>query len=208
MKPASILKRIAAFLIDHAILTILLSIIGLFLTAVTPASNTALDAAKEFFDKAIQLIPGQEPALSAKISAKLVFLTTHMKSTITLCLILSFLYFVYFERSKWQATVGKKLLKLKVMNSENKRMSVLEASKRFILFATPAIIFHLLVFMGYPQCLTLHKHILTSGIVIPTACITLFSGYILTYLVWLLPIFFTKEIVTLYDALSKTKVKS
>jgi uncharacterized RDD family membrane protein YckC len=44
---------------------------------------------------------------------------------------LTWLYFAFLESSVWQATVGKKLLRLKVVGSGGQRISFLRASARY-----------------------------------------------------------------------------
>lgn len=46
-------------------------------------------------------------------------------------LILCWLYFTAFESSSWQATVGKKILNLKVTNKDNLKITFRQASVRF-----------------------------------------------------------------------------
>ena len=127
-----------------------------------------------------------------------------------ICGIINFIYFVYFEQSQWQGTIGKQILKIKVKDSANKKLSLALATKRFLLFAAPALLFYLIGFFIYPQCLNaldMHGHLFRLKIEVPTSCMTLFVAYIICYLIWFIPIFFTKDKVTFYDILSKTQVK-
>ncbi len=48
-----------------------------------------------------------------------------------LTLIAAWLYFAYLESSRWQATIGKRILGLLVFTTDEGRLSFQEASKRF-----------------------------------------------------------------------------
>jgi|SaaInl4_135m_RNA_FD_contig_21_1943439_length_715_multi_10_in_0_out_0_1 uncharacterized RDD family membrane protein YckC len=211
MKPTSVPKRLAAFFIDYVILILLSFIVAfLFVEIFSPSSKTLYDSAKSFLDNTIQLIPGREPSMFAKLTGKFSFYLTHMKSGIIICGIVTLLYFVYFEQSKWQGTIGKQILKIKVKDSTNKRLSLSAATKRFLLFAAPALLFYFIVFFIYPQCLNIvnmNFHILKLKIDVPPPCMTLFITYTICYLIWFIPIFFTTKRSTFYDMLSKTQVK-
>jgi len=210
MKPTSALKRFAAFCIDYAILILLSFVIAFLFVEIFVSSHTVLDSAKSLLNKTITLVPGHNPSVFHTIAIKLSFYLTHIKSGIIICGIVTFLYFIYFEQSKWQGTIGKKILKIKVTDTSNKRLSLFKASKRFLLFATPALFFYFIVFFIYPRCLNiidLHFHLFRLKIDIPPLCMTLFIGYTICYLVWFAPIFFTNERKTIYDMLSKTRLK-
>lgn len=47
-------------------------------------------------------------------------------------LILSALYYVYFTSSSWQATIGKKILGIKVVNQNMEKLSLKDSLKRYI----------------------------------------------------------------------------
>ena len=112
--------------------------------------------------------------------------------------IFSILFFVYFEQSKWQATPGKKLFGLIVEDVNGSRLSFFRAFARTILYNLPVIPAIALFVLG---ALNVLKGIDPKLIVIAWSCIT-----ITWYLVWFLPILFTKNKTGLYEILSKTRV--
>jgi uncharacterized RDD family membrane protein YckC len=209
MKPTSVFRRLAAFIIDHIVVMTLLAIVSFIFAKSSPEpSHTLMDSAKELLNKTIELFPGQEPSFSSKLAEKFSYYFVHMKSTVFICGILYFVYFVSFERSKWQGTIGKKLLKLKVTDDKNKKLSIAGASKRFFIFAAPSLLVHSISFFGYPECISARSHFMKSGIEFPSTCIALLVVYAVSYSIWLIPIFFTKDKATSYDILSNTKVNN
>lgn len=62
-----------------------------------------------------------------------------------LAILISFLYYTLLHSSKWQGTVGKKLLNIKVINLHGERISFGKASGRY--FAT--IISGIIFYIGY-----------------------------------------------------------
>ena len=211
MESTSALKRFAAFCIDYLIIMMMSAIVAfLFIRLFDDSSNIIWSSTKTFLGTAANIISGHKMSNLAKLVKVFSFYLTHMKSGIIICSVVTFLYFIYFEQSKWQATVGKKLLGTKVKTITNKRLSLFKATKRMLLFATPALFFYFLVFFVYPQCLKVANmsfYLFQFKIEAPTSCINPFIGYILCYLIWFMSIFFTKEKATIYDTLSNTRVK-
>lgn len=98
-----------------------------------------------------------------------------------------YIYFVYFEQSHYQATLGKKLLRLKVVELDDYRMSFGRSVVRCLFSALPVVAYNIFKFyMGASISLVV---------------------FVVLLMIWLLPIFFTKEKVCLHDLLSKTRVK-
>ena len=60
-------------------------------------------------------------------------------------LLLGIAYYASFQSSKWQATVGKKLLKIKVTTMEGRRIGFIRATVRYIVMFGLSSIF----FIGY-----------------------------------------------------------
>jgi len=60
-------------------------------------------------------------------------------------LLLGIAYYASFQSSKWQATVGKKLLKIKVTTMEGRRIGFIRAAVRYIVMFGLSSIF----FIGY-----------------------------------------------------------
>jgi len=188
MKLNSSLKRFGAFCIDYVILlSIAVAISFLSTKLFGPSSNTVMGFMKTLTSK----ILGE--------GASSLFDPYHLQISMSICF---FVYFVYFERSKWQATIGKKFLKLKVTDSKGKRLSLHAAIKRLLIFAAPAFVFYFLVLHIAPQCLAEVPCPISKS-----PCGTLCLSYIVCYLIWVAPIFLTKNKTTLYDMLSKTKVR-
>jgi uncharacterized RDD family membrane protein YckC len=207
-KLTPIFKRLAAFVIDHTIIMSLLSVIGLiFADRLEASSHTFMDSVKDLWDTVVQFVSRHEPSMLSKITAKFSIYFNHaqyLQYTIIVGIIVAFTYFVFFERSKWQATIGKRLLGLKVANAANKRLSLFQAAKRFVIFGIPAFTFHFFAFFVYhPQCMDVVK----LEMELPSPCMKLVIGYVIALLLWLIPIFFTKNKTTTYDMLSKTHIK-
>jgi uncharacterized RDD family membrane protein YckC len=207
-KLTPIFKRLAAFVIDHTIIMSLLSIIGLvFADRLEASSHTFMDSVKDLWETVVQFVSRHEPSMLSKMTAKFSIYFNHaqyLQYTIIVGVILSFTYFVFFERSKWQATIGKRLLGLKVASAANKRLSLFQAAKRFVIFGIPAFVFHFFAFFVYhPQCLNVVK----LEIDLPSPCMKLVVGYAVALLLWFIPIFFTKDKETTYDMISRTHIK-
>ncbi len=100
-------KRFAAFLIDSIILFIFIQIIGSFISPIVMESLIA----------------------QAQETATLPFLGGAVVYFMIFPLIIV-LYFALFESSSKQATLGKQLLKIKVVDCEGKRLSLLRALGR------------------------------------------------------------------------------
>jgi uncharacterized RDD family membrane protein YckC len=92
-------------------------------------------------------------------------------------------YFVSFERSKAQSTIGKRLMGLKVVDIKGERISLKQAMFRYLLYWVATDFVHVAAYFVNFKALIL-----------------------VWYLIWLLPIFFTKKSTTLYDIFSKTEV--
>jgi uncharacterized RDD family membrane protein YckC len=207
-KLTPIFKRLAAFVIDHTIIMSLLSIIGLiFADRLEASSHTFMDSVRDLWDTVVQFVSKHESSMLSKITAKFSIYFNHaqyLQYTILVGIIVASTYFISFERSKWQATIGKRLLGLKVVDATNKRLSLFRAAKRFIVFGLPAFTFHFFAFFVYhPQCMDVVK--LETDL--PSPCTKLVVSYAVALLLWFIPIFFTKNKTTTYDMLSKTHIK-
>ena len=112
--------------------------------------------------------------------------------------ILCFLYFVHFEQSKWQATPGKRLLKLKVMTEKGKRLSMWEAFVRISLFEIPGI--------SYLLILNILKQNIINPVTLRGATILVMGVIFIWRIIWISTIFFTKNKMGVYEMLSKTRV--
>jgi uncharacterized RDD family membrane protein YckC len=195
MKPAPIFKRILASIIDTILLSTLWLVVKLLVSPLHSAElilqdyvskniKSYLEHSSSFAFEALTRFP-------STIKPGLILLTTSS--------IIGFIYVVYFEQSKWQGTIGKRLLKLKVVDISNKRLSLLNASKRYLIYIAPTLVRYMTFFLMYGALQKTNITFLLATIGFYLIC--LITGWLL-----LLPIFFTKNKVTAYDMLSKTKV--
>lgn len=160
MKPASRFKRFVAYIVDCLILatiTFCLVFLGyLILFLINPS----------YLD--FETIDG-----TAKLA--LIFFIFSF--------ILTGPYFACFESSKYQATLGKKLLNLYVSNRRNQKINFKRAFLRYFLWHSPVYFWIFTPFLG------------------------LYAGCIISF-IWYTTIFFTKERNTTYDMLSSTRVNT
>lgn len=117
MKIASVWKRAIALLIDAVIIVFLYSLLIAFL-------NWILQIPVEYS-------VFEERGLSVKMTdyveenfIKLAVIYSLAKLSIVIP------YFVLFESSRWQATIGKRILQIKIGNSEGNRISMMKALLR------------------------------------------------------------------------------
>ena len=112
-----------------------------------------------------------------------------MASVYIVAWFISITYFVCFERSRKQATLGKKLLRLKVVDAKNKRILLKISMVRWLLY-----------WMAGDLRLVLGTFVPSMYFLETNLSIFIWVG------VWFAPIFFTEKHMTLYDILSKTRV--
>jgi uncharacterized RDD family membrane protein YckC len=79
------------------------------------------------------------------ILLNIVLLLVKVNSYLTITVIVSWLYFSLMESSPWQATIGKKILGIKVTDLVGRRISFLRATGRYFAKIISAVI----VFIGY-----------------------------------------------------------
>jgi uncharacterized RDD family membrane protein YckC len=107
-------KRVAAYILDLILLTIVFKVIGTFFGA--PAAEEATK----------QAILGGTPPLEAYLQLYHDMWLYNLVTTV-----LTWLYFAFCESSAWQATVGKLALGIRVTNLQGARISFLRATGRF-----------------------------------------------------------------------------
>ena len=118
------------------------------------------------------------------------------------------LYFVYFEQTTWQATLGKKLLKIKVVDNQGKKISFWRSSVRVFLFTLIANIKFILLRYIYSNEIKFTLFYWSSLQAIK-AQFVLAPEYVLLRLIsvfWFITVFFTKNKAGVYELLSKTRV--
>lgn len=164
MTPGIIFKRLLAFLIDCLIISIPLTLYHL--TTTLKGTQQAIEqlSAQSIMNK--QFDPGFHIIITFAV-----------------------FYYMAFECSKWQGSIGKRLLSLRVLNKNDHTLQWWQSLLRSILMYLPSIatiIFKLLQ-------------------ITPNS--TIFAVLNLIFvLACFLPIFFTQDRVTLYDMLTGTKV--
>jgi uncharacterized RDD family membrane protein YckC len=191
MKPAPILIRLLANLIDSALFWLFSFLTKFFIPGVMYA-----------LDQTIPNMTEKEHSILEQI-ATVFFSYSNSGYLISFTILL---YFVYFEQSEWQGTIGKKICKIKVVDTANKRLSLFKALNRYLVRIAPSLLFYYLsFFINSPACLKT----LESATDLSTTCgkIVVIGGTAIT-LLWYGPIFCTKDNRTTYDILSNTKVVS
>ncbi len=110
------------------------------------------------------------------------------------------LYYVSLESSIMQATLGKKLLGLKVVGIRGTRLSLWRACERYFWFMLPHILFWILC-DGRELLMQYAAGNLTK--VTPT--MGMYAIFIM-HILWYLPVCVTPDKTSAYDILSSTKV--
>jgi uncharacterized RDD family membrane protein YckC len=106
------------------------------------------------------------------------------------------LYYAFFESLKYQATPGKVLLKLNVVTNDHHKLSFSQACLRYVLLAVP----FMPIMIGFIY--SINELEIVAAIIISGSFVVSF----ILYLIWFLPIYFTKERKCMHDILSGTKV--
>jgi uncharacterized RDD family membrane protein YckC len=197
MKPASIFKRMLAYIVDVILIMILWRVAKLL---VKPLHSASL-VVQNYLRQVIKCFLEQDHSSASEIITSL---PSYIESSLIILSIPSFLYlayFVFFEQSKWQGTIGKRLLKLKVVDITNKRISALKALKRHLIYMGPNLITLMSLVLVYITWSKIHMLTIVALMVFSLTCSVI--GWFL-----LIPIFFTKNKVTAYDMMSKTKIVS
>jgi len=126
------------------------------------------------------------------------------------------LYYVVLESSKYQGSLGKIIIGLKVINLGGAKISFSKAVIRYIAFMLPAIPFAWVSTLSYnpeliaasqsyyqnPQAQMNSPVLVSYGIKYMASLLFL----VIFSFIWYLPIAFTKQKTGLHDLLSKTRV--
>ncbi|UII57207.1 RDD family protein [Cytobacillus spongiae] len=137
-KYAGFWVRFGAYLIDSIIIGIPLTIITLIIFGVFFGASGTLDM--------IIADPNLEQEMSdAEVMAVLGSYLGALVVTVLVNLIITVLYYAGLHASKWQGTVGKKLLGLKVMDKNGLKISFWRGLGRYLAMAFLSSIF----FIGY-----------------------------------------------------------
>lgn len=111
--------------------------------------------------------------------------------------LITLFYYVLFESSKYQATLGKKLFNLYVSDLCDHKLTFGRALFRYILWILPTLP------IVYVQITSKNMTDYTTRLSNDWFLMLIWSVFII---IWIIPIFFTKEKTTLYDMLSSTRV--
>lgn len=191
------LKRFMAYLID-------IMIVGLVATALSSINvlNPYYDNYIESYDLFNETLDSiDEDNANSVITSELFInqLQNNLKYSVystTLSFVCYLLYFVGFQKWNKNQTVGKKLMKLKVVSVEgNENISVINYTVR-------TIILYNLLFTMIGVCTAFY---LTSKTFLTTFMIVSFIGYIITYIGYLM-IIIRKDGRGLHDIMGFTKV--
>jgi uncharacterized RDD family membrane protein YckC len=127
--------------------------------------------------------------------------------TLILNIITSATYFIVLEQSKWQGTIGKKLFRLKVVDSTNNQLSPIKSFWRHLCYLAPVSVIHLLTYLIHPKCFNIQAYKAHLDLFDVMPCVwSLFIWPVIIHNLLLMPVFFTKDKTTVYDMVSKTKV--
>ena len=118
------------------------------------------------------------------------------------------IYFIWLEQTKWQATLGKKLFRLKVINFDGSKLSLWKSFVRFFLFMLiHNAIFVLTNFFYSKQTrLLLFDFSTIEAIKIQFIIAPEYAILRLVAIVWFITIIFTKKRTGIYEILSKTRI--
>ncbi|WP_424244563.1 putative RDD family membrane protein YckC [Elusimicrobium posterum] len=119
-------KRLAAFLIDAIIISIPASIFMVILMTVMMNSNQELI---NQFQYAVQTNTEPSPEMIKGFVSAFLQLQLYYMAAYSL---MWWLYNALLESSKWQATLGKKMLGMIVVDAEGQKISFLRASGRWL----------------------------------------------------------------------------
>lgn len=166
MNPASKFKRLLAFFIDCFIIAIPLSIYNY-----------------------IVILRSVEITESSKLSTEILSEKLMSPNISIIVAITGMLYYMVFECSKWQASIGKRLFNLCVVTKENNTIKLWQSCLRSVIWHLSALTTNIILLLGFKLNLTM------------SAAFSLSYG-----LACFIPIFFTENRLTLYDTLTSTKV--
>lgn len=166
MTPGNVFKRLIAYLIDSIIIAI--PLIVYYVIVLTRSIG---------IEEANQL--SMQTLMEKSVRAGFPFIGA----------ITTMLYYMVFECSKWQASIGKRLLGLCILNKGNDTIKIWQSLLRTFLLYIPSMIIDILVLFIPLQNLTM-----------------LWLLRLIFILAYFLPIFFTSDKLTLYDIISGTRV--
>ena len=130
------------------------------------------------------------------------FILNHKIFYVILCfyfaiLMIGALYHAYFNSSKWQATIGKRMMKIMLVSKDGQKITFMRALAHYVLSILPII--YIIYLLGYQAS---HKASFFQAITASEASV--FFGFV--FLLWVQIQSFTKQKTTAYDIICKTIV--
>ena len=187
-KPASTIKRIIAYFIDLSLCYFVVFIGVLIYISMFRQQNLFNLNFNENFDEIVKY---------TSLVGRVMIVALPM-------------YLFCFEYTQWHATPGKKLFNLKVVDTKRKKLSLYKVVFRVLLFRLLKIISFIL-FSFYSK----HEiYIVVRSLMIPSLeniklLITTVPEHAvlrLLFIIWFMPIIFTKNKMGVYELLSGTRV--
>lgn len=188
------MKRTTATMID-VFITVILRLLTLHLLGLLWINRVAQDFVKDF-----QAAFGADATMTSDPD-RIAFVVHHalFYSTIIAWIIIIFigaLYHALLNSSSWQATVGKRLFKIMIVNDSNQsKISFKKALSHYFLSILPMIyVFYIIIFQ------VSHKMTLFHAIIANP--INIFFGII--FMLWIQIQIFNKKRATIYDMICNT----
>lgn len=191
IKFVSAFKRSSAVSIDITIVLLIRIIVAQILGSLW-LNNQIADFFKEFHDHFGTEFIHNNPDHIAFISHHKIFHS--MIIFYAILLLIGAVYHAYLNSSKWQATIGKRLLKIMVAKEDGSRISFLQGFAHYFLSLLPVI------FIIYLVSFTEMNHVNFFSAITANIINIFFSA--LTVL-WVQVQIFTKKRTTLYDLICK-----
>lgn len=191
------IKRLFAYLIDIMLVGFVASALA-NIDVINPYINEYMESYEKFSEKlssingenANEVISSDDFILQYKITLKYSIYSTCIS---VVCYVL---YFVGFQKWNKNQTVGKKIMKLKIINSDSSN------NVKAWQYLVRTIILYNLFFGSINVCLSLW---LNTKLFFTMSMIVSIMGYVITYLCYAM-ILFRKDGKGLHDLISKTEV--
>ena len=191
------IKRLFAYLIDIMIVGFVASALA-NIDVINPYINEYMESYEKFSEK-LSSINGENANEVISSDAFILQYKSTLKYSIYstgISFVCYILYFVGFQKWNKNQTVGKKLMKLKIINKDNSdNVNVWQ-------YLVRTLILYNLIFGSINVCLSLW---LNNKLFFPMSMIVSIIGYVITYLCYAM-ILFRKDGNGLHDLISKTEV--
>lgn len=194
-EPAGIFRRVGAYILDVLVVGMILGLCLLPLMLYTDLCTFKEVLMNSPFKEIIisEAEKGPTETMTTALGLIIISFYVYFKWIIKLSY---FLYFVVLESSKWQASLGKKAMNLRVSDRSGNRMSIFRACARYALWF--AMIDLPFIILSYYNISSIEEFGSLGNIHE--------WGPLLIYAICVIPMFFTKDKLCIYDMLSKTKV--